>query len=145
MMTPTILRVGALAAIFSLIAQVTSVALAPDWSGPPDVGAASVVRAADIWMAWSLIKLVGILLTVPALTIMLRTLEGTEGGEWARVCLPLAIVAVAQDLADLRGRLGAITVGQTFDIQIDGRAVEFLIWKVNGIDFIFGIASARNE
>jgi hypothetical protein len=95
MMTPTILRVGALAAIFSVIGQVTSVVLSPDWSGPPDVGAASVVRAADIWMAWSLIKLVGILLTVPALTIMLRTLDGTEGGEWSRVCLPLAIVAVA--------------------------------------------------
>ncbi len=94
MMTPTILRVGAIVAVLSVIGQVTGIVLAPDWSGPPDVGARTVA-AADVWKAWLLIQLVGILFVVPAVTVVLMTVEGTDGAGWARLGLPLISVSVA--------------------------------------------------
>ena len=94
MMTPTILRVGAIVAVLSVVGQVIGVVLAPNWSGPPDVGASAVLAAADIWMAWLLVQLVAFLLVVPAVTVVLMTVEGTDGAGWARLCLPLIIVAV---------------------------------------------------
>ena len=94
MMTPTILRVGAIVAVLSVIGQVSGVVLAPNWNAPPDVGARTVA-AADIWKAWLLIQLVGILFVVPAVTVVLMTVEGTDGAGWARLCLPLIIVAAA--------------------------------------------------
>ena len=94
MMTPTILRVGAIVAVLSVIGQVTGIVLAPDWNGPPDVGARTVA-AADIWKAWLLIQLVGILFVVPAVTVVLMTVEGTDGAGWARLCLPLISVSAA--------------------------------------------------
>ena len=100
MMTATFLRVGALAALLSVIGQVTSVILAPDWDGPPEVGASAVLAAADIWMVFWLIHLAGILFAVPAMTVVLRALDGTEGDEWARLCLPLVIVAATLGCAE---------------------------------------------
>ena len=94
MITPTILRVGAIVAVLSVIGQVTGIVLAPDWNGPPDVGARTVA-AADIWKVWLLIQLVGILFVVPAVTVVLMTVEGTDGARWARLCLPLISVSAA--------------------------------------------------
>jgi len=101
MMTPTILRVGAIVAVLSVIGQVTGVVLAPDWSGPPDVGARAVLAAGDIWKAWLLIQLVAILFVVPAVAVVLMTLEGTDGAGWARLCLPLISVAAALACAQI--------------------------------------------
>ena len=100
MMTPTILRVGAIVAVLSVIGQVSGVVLAPDWSAPPDVGARTVA-AADIWKAWLLVQLVGILFVVPAVTVVLMTVEGTDGAGWARLCLPLISVAAALGCAQI--------------------------------------------
>jgi hypothetical protein len=94
MMTPTILRVGAIVAVLSVIGQVTGIVLAPDWDGPPDVGARAVL-ATETWKAWLLIQLAGILFVVPAVTVVLMTVEGTDGAGWARLCLPLISVAAA--------------------------------------------------
>ena len=94
MMTPTILRVGAIVAVLSVIGQVSGVALGPDWNAPPDV-VARTVAASDIWKAWLLIQLVGILFVVPAVTVVLLTVEGTDGAGWARLCLPLISVSAA--------------------------------------------------
>jgi hypothetical protein len=99
-MTPTILRVGAIVAVLSVIGQVSGVVLAPDWSGPPDVGARTVA-ADDIWKAWLLIQLVGILFVVPAVTVVLMTVEGTDGAGWARLCLPLISLAAALGCAHI--------------------------------------------
>jgi hypothetical protein len=93
MMTPTILRVGALAAILSVLGLLAVDVVSLDWDGPPDVGASSVLAAGDVWMAVWLVQLAGILLAVLALTVVFRTLERSEGGGWARLCPPLLIVS----------------------------------------------------
>jgi hypothetical protein len=93
MMTPTILRVGALAAILSVLGLLAVDVVSLDWDGPPDVAASSVLAAGDAWMAVWLVQLAGILLAVPALTVVFRTLDRSEGGGWARLCPPLLIIS----------------------------------------------------
>ena len=93
MITPTILRVGALAAILSMLGLLAVDVASLDWDGPPDVGASSVLAAGDAWMAVWLVQLAGILLAVPALTVVFRTLDRSEGGGWARLGLPLLILS----------------------------------------------------
>jgi hypothetical protein len=100
MMTPTILRVGAIVAVLSVIGEVSGVLLAPDWNASPDVGARTVA-AADIWKAWLLIQVVGILFIVPAVAVVLMALEGTDGAGWARLCLPMISVAAALACAQI--------------------------------------------
>ena len=101
-MTPTILRVGALAAILSALGLLAVDVASLDWDGPPDVGASSVLAAGDTWMSVWLVQLAGILLAMLALTVVFRTLDRSEGGGWARLGPPLLIVsttlACAQNL-----------------------------------------------
>jgi hypothetical protein len=105
MMTPTILRVGALAAFLSVLGLLAVDVASLDWDGPPDVGASSVLAAGDTWMSVWLVQLVGILSALLALTILFRTLDGSEGAGWARLGPPLLIVsttlACAQNLMNV--------------------------------------------
>jgi hypothetical protein len=112
MTTPTILRLGAFACVLSVISQVTTTILAPDWHAPLNVEVSAVRDSADIWMAWWLIHLAGTLLILLALTVVIRTLEGTEGGDWARLCLPLVIVAATLGCAQV------LTGGSLFDLAV---------------------------
>jgi hypothetical protein len=112
MTTPTILRLGAIACVFSVIAQVITTILAPSWFGPLDAAVSSVRDSADVWMAWWLIHLVGTLLILLAFVVVIRTLDGTDGGEWARLCLPMAIVATALGCAQV------LTGGSLFDLAV---------------------------
>jgi hypothetical protein len=110
MTTPTILRLGAFACVLSVIAQVITTILAPSWFGPLNEAVSSVRDSADIWMAWWLIHLAGTLLILLGFTVVIRTLEGTEGGEWARLSLPLIIVAATLGCAQV------LTGGSLFDL-----------------------------
>ena len=94
MMTPTILRVGAIVAVLSVIGQVIRRSPRARLERSARCRGENVA-AADIWKAWLLIQLVGILFVVPAVTVVLMTLEGTDGAGWARLCLPLISVAAA--------------------------------------------------
>ena len=58
-------------------------------------GREAVVPRPTSGRRWLLIQLVGILFVVPAVTVVLLTLEGTDGAGWARLCLPLISVAAA--------------------------------------------------
>ena len=112
MTTPTILRLGAFACVLSVMAQVITSILAPSWFGPLNDAVSSVRASADVWMAWWLVHLLGTLLILLALAVVIRTLEGTEGGEWARLCLLLATVATALGCAQV------LTGGSLFDLAV---------------------------
>jgi len=110
MMTPTILRLGAFACVFSVIGQLTTTILAPDWFGPLTAAVSAVRESADIWTTWWLIHLAGTLLILLALTVVIRTLEESAGGEWARLCQPLVVVAATLGCAQV------LTGGSLFDL-----------------------------
>jgi hypothetical protein len=110
MMNPTILRLGAFACVFSVIAQVITTILAPSWFGPLNTAVSAVRDSADVWFAWWLIHLAGTLLILLGFTVVIRSIEGTEGGEWARLCLPLVIVGATLGCAQV------LTGGSLFDL-----------------------------
>jgi hypothetical protein len=87
------LRLGACAAIAGAAAQLTATVLEPDWGG--DAGeAARVVSGSAIWNADRLVDLIGMLLTVAALTVAGRTLSGA-GREWVRIGTPFLVIMAA--------------------------------------------------
>jgi hypothetical protein len=91
-----LLRIGGLAAVTGAVAQFVATVLEPDWGGAPDK-AARVVAGSGFWTGDKLLDLIGVLLTVGALTLVGRTL-GERGREWARLGQPLLV---------LMGALGA--------------------------------------
>ncbi len=71
-----LLRVGAVAAISGAGAQLVATVLEPDWSDDPDE-AIRIVAESGFWTGGRLIDLIGVFLTVGALTVVGRTF--TEG------------------------------------------------------------------
>jgi hypothetical protein len=92
-----LLRVSAAAAIVGAAAQVSATILEPDWQGEPQE-AVRVVSESAFFTGDRLIDLIGVVLTVGALTVVGRTLANGPGGEWARLSQPFLV---------LMGALGA--------------------------------------
>jgi hypothetical protein len=87
------LRLGACAAIAGAAAQLTATVLEPDWGG--DAGeAVRVVSGSGIWIANRLLDLIGMLLTVAALTVAGLALAAA-GRDWVRIGTPFLVVMAA--------------------------------------------------
>lgn len=80
-------RLGAVAAVVGAAAQFVATVVEPDWGGDPQ-RAVRVVAASRMWNADRLLDLIGLLLTLVALTVAARALSGA-GREWVRVGTPL--------------------------------------------------------
>lgn len=94
------LRIGAAAAFSSGVLQVVTVPLIPDWEGDPD-DAAIVVAGSGVWTVQWLMHATWILLAVAALSVVTRTFDSGVGKEWARVGLPLFVIAGALGVAEV--------------------------------------------
>jgi hypothetical protein len=92
-----LLRIAALAAVSGAVAEVVSAVLEPDWGGEP-AAAVRVVADSGLWDGRLLLDLIGVFLTVGALTVVGRTLSHGSGRDWA---------AVGQPFLVLMGALGA--------------------------------------
>lgn len=98
-MNNDLLHIGAAAAVVGAAAWLVASLLEPELSDDPDQ-AIRIVAGNDVWTGDRLAYLVGIFLTVGALTLVGRTL-GEGGREWARVGQPFLV---------LMGALGAAAV-----------------------------------
>lgn len=87
------LRLGACAAVTGAAAQLIATILEPDWGGDTDK-AVRVVADSGFWNMDRLIDLIGVFLTVVALTIVQRTLAGA-GKVWAGVGQPFLVLMAA--------------------------------------------------
>lgn len=76
------------------IASLAATAAEPDWGGDDVTEAARVVAGTRLWDADRLLDLVGLVLTVTALTVVNRRLI-RAGSEWPRVAQPLLILVGA--------------------------------------------------
>jgi hypothetical protein len=93
-------RTGALAAIAGAVAQLVATALEPDSSG--DLAkAVRVVADSGFWNGDRLLDLIGVFLTVAALTVVGGSFGEGSGREWARLGQPFLV---------LMGALGAAAV-----------------------------------
>ena len=92
-----LLRIGAVAAIAGAGASLVATVLEPDWSGEPGK-AVRVVADSELWNGNRLLDLIGLFLTVGALTVVGRTFATGSGREWARTGQPFLV---------LMGALGA--------------------------------------
>jgi len=87
-------RIGAAAAIAGAAAQLVATALEPDSSGDLNK-AVRVVADSGSWNGDRLLDLIGVFLTVAALTVVGRTFaEGTER-DWARIGQPFLLLMAA--------------------------------------------------
>jgi hypothetical protein len=91
------LRVGAVAAVSGALAQVVATVLEPD-RGDDTVEAIRIVARSEVWTIGRLLDLIGVLLTVGALTVVGRTFPAGPGRDWARAGQPFLV---------LMGALGA--------------------------------------
>jgi hypothetical protein len=110
MYSKPLLRLGACTAFTGAAAQLIASLLEPDWGGDADE-AIRVVSDSQIWMGDRLLDLVGVFLTIAALTVVGRMLAGA-GNEWVRIGAPFLILmgalgggavltgAVMKDLAE---------------------------------------------
>ena len=90
-------RIGAFAAIAGAVAQLVATVLEPDSSG--DLAkAVRVVADSGFWNGDRLLDLIGVFLTVGALTVVGRSFAEGSGREWARLGQPFLV---------LMGALGA--------------------------------------
>jgi hypothetical protein len=87
------LRLGACAAVTGASAQLIATILEPDWGGDTDK-AVRVVADSGLWNTDRLIDLIGVFLTVVALTVAQRALVGA-GKVWAGVGQPLLVLMAA--------------------------------------------------
>jgi hypothetical protein len=90
-------RIGALAAIAGAVAQLVATVLESDSSGDP-AKAIRVVADSGFWNGDRLLDLIGVFLTVAALTVVGRVFAEGSGREWAHVGQPFLV---------LMGALGA--------------------------------------
>jgi hypothetical protein len=107
-----LLRVGAVAAVAGAGASLVATALEPDWSGDPDE-AIRVVADSGFWTGGRLLDLIGLFLTVAALTVVGRTFAEGSGREWARAGQPFLVLLGALGA-------GAILTGATLEEVADG-------------------------
>ena len=139
-MNDRLIRIGAVAAVAGAAAQLVAWTLEPELSSDP-AEAIRVVAGNDSWTGGRLLDLIGVFLTVGALTVVGRTLGAGAAREWARVGQPLlvlmgalgasgiAVGAIMKDLATAWGDAGPEATHAylaTFDAV--GKANEALIW-----------------
>ncbi len=86
-----LLRIAAVAAVAGAGASLVATVLEPDWSGDPDE-AIRVVAESGFWTGGRLLDLIGIFLTVGALTVVGRTFAEGSGREWARAGQPFLLL-----------------------------------------------------
>jgi hypothetical protein len=89
-----LLRIAGGAAVAGAIAQFLASAVEPDWGGAP-AKAVRVVADNGFWNGDRLLDLVGVFLTVGALTIVGRTFAGRTGREWVRAGQPFLVLMAA--------------------------------------------------
>jgi len=94
------LRIGAVAAVAGALGQLVATVFEPDWSGEPG-DAVRVVADSGFFTADRLLDLIGVLLTVGALTVVSRTFAEGAGRDWARIGQPFLV---------LMGALGSAAV-----------------------------------
>jgi hypothetical protein len=87
------LRLGACAAVAGAAAQLVATVLEPDWGGDA-AEAIRVVSGSGLWVADRLLDLIGLLLTVAALTVAGQTLAGA-GRPWGRIAVPFLVLMAA--------------------------------------------------
>ncbi len=90
-MNNDLLRIGAVAAVAGAASQLVAWALEPELGDDP-AKAIRVVAANDFWTGDHLLHLIGIFLTVGALTLVGRSLGEGAGREWAHVGQPLLVL-----------------------------------------------------
>jgi hypothetical protein len=110
-MNDRLLRIGAVAAVTGAAAQLVASLLEPDWGGPP-AQAVRVVATNAFWDADRVLDLIGVFLTVGALTVVGRTFAEGSGREWARLGQPFVLL-----MAALGG--SAVATGATMKILAD--------------------------
>ena len=86
-----LLRIGAVAAVTGAGASLVATVLEPDWGGDPDE-AIRVVAESGFWTGDRLLDLIGVFLTVGALTVVGRTFAEGSGREWARAGQPFLLL-----------------------------------------------------
>jgi len=87
----SLLRIGAIAAMAGAATQLIATVLEPDTSGNL-ASTARLVADSAFWNGDRLLDLVGVVLTVGALTIVGRTFRDGSGREWARVGQPFLVL-----------------------------------------------------
>ena len=92
-----LLRLAAVAAVSGALAQLVATVLEPE-VGDNAREAIRTVAESGVWTAGRLVDLIGVLLTVGALTIVGRTFADGPGRDWARAGQPFLV---------LMGALGA--------------------------------------
>ena len=97
-----ILRVGAVAAVAGALGQLVATVFEPDWSGEPD-DAVRVVADSGPFIALRVVDLIGVLLTVGALTVVSRTFAEGAGRDWARLGQPFLVLMGALGSAGVVG------------------------------------------
>ncbi len=135
-----LLRIGAVAAVAGAAAQLVAWTLEPELSSDP-AQAVGVVAGSDLWTGGRLLDLIGVFLTVVALTVVGRTLGAGAAREWARVGHPLlvlmgalgasgiAVGAIMKDLASSwRDAAPGATQAYLATFDAAGKANEALIW-----------------
>jgi hypothetical protein len=95
-----LLRIGAVAAILGVIVQLAAAILEPERVGDAD-DAIRVIAESDAWTVGWLVHLAGIALLVTAMAVVTRTFSSGSAREWARVGLPLFVVAGALGFAEV--------------------------------------------
>ncbi len=89
-----ILRIGAVAAVAGAVGQLVATVFEPDSSGEPD-DAVRVVADSGFFTADRVLDLIGVLLTLGALTIVARTFAEGAGRDWARLGQPFLVLMAA--------------------------------------------------
>ncbi len=95
-----VLRVGAAAAFLGVIAQLAAAMVEPGRVGDADEAIRKIAEM-DPWTGRWLVHLAGIFLVVTALVVVTLTFSDGDGKEWARVGLPLLVVAGALGAAEV--------------------------------------------
>jgi hypothetical protein len=89
-----LLRIAAVAAVTGAVAQLAASVLEPDWGGDPGK-AVRVVAGNGLWNGDRLLDLIGVLVTVGALTVVGRTFDEGVRKQWARVGQPFLVLMAA--------------------------------------------------
>jgi hypothetical protein len=88
------MQVAGGAAVAGAIAQLVASVLEPDWGGQP-AKAVRVVADNGFWNGDRLLDLIGVFLTVGALTVAGRTFAESPGREWMRAGQPFLVLMAA--------------------------------------------------
>lgn len=90
----TMEKTAGVAAVAGAIASLAATVAEPDWGGDDATEAARIVAGTRLWDADRLLDLVGLVLTVAALTVVNRRLI-RAGSEWPRLAQPMLVLVGA--------------------------------------------------